>query len=99
MTGSPFLTSAPPAADDEPKDAWKLRGACRYEDPEKFFPVERNVDAQQPGKRICRHCPVVVECRVWALTHSEVGIWGGLSEYERRDIQKRMVDDVNSRRR
>ncbi|HZA80157.1 MAG TPA: WhiB family transcriptional regulator, partial [Actinomycetes bacterium] len=42
------------------------------------------------AKAICRSCPVLVECREYALLVREPhGIWGGLNEYERRQLLAR----------
>lgn len=68
------------------------RGACRDHDPELFFPVsefgpvgERQV-AQ--AKAVCHlECPVLEECRAFALANSVDGIWGGMSEAERRALR------------
>ena len=70
--------------------SWRLKGLCADEDPELFFPSERNELAQQPAKAICKSgCPVLRECRTYAMIHPEaVGVWGGLSEYERRRLRK-----------
>jgi len=45
---------------------------------------------------ICRHCPVVAECRVEALDNrNEFGVWGGMTERERRALLKRHPDVVS----
>ncbi|MEU7156023.1 WhiB family transcriptional regulator [Streptomyces chrestomyceticus] len=75
-------------------------GACatfkfgeRAEDPELFFPVGDTGSAlAQVGvaKAVCRRCPVMGTCQDWALTTGEEwGVWGGLSEEERRNIRRR----------
>lgn len=74
---------------------WRYRGACRDEDPELFFPVGRSESAhamQQTAeaKAVCRRCPVQTECRAWALSaRPEYGVFGGLSEDERRAMLRR----------
>jgi WhiB family redox-sensing transcriptional regulator len=66
--------------DDEP---WAEYGTCMTADPELFFPdVGEHVNA---AKRVCALCPVVLECAEYAIRVDERhGIWGGLSEKERR---------------
>ncbi len=65
--------------------AWQLRATCRDYDPEIWQPRNER-DAEIP-RAICRHCPVIVQCRAWALDNHEVyGVWGGLSESERASI-------------
>ncbi|MDQ3456866.1 MAG: WhiB family transcriptional regulator [Actinomycetota bacterium] len=60
---------------------WVLQAACRSLDPEEMFVPGK---AQKDVKRICRHCPVQLDCAVDALdNHIEHGVWGGLTERER----------------
>jgi WhiB family redox-sensing transcriptional regulator len=81
--------------EDDP-NAWKLKGACRarhrdgslVHNPEIFFPENRAERYQRPGKKICAHCPVIEQCRAHAMVFDEFGIWGGLSEYDRRHLKK-----------
>lgn len=76
--------------------AWQQRAACRGSDPELFFP-DRGEDAD-PAKKICADCPVRQECLEAALARGErFGIWGGMSERERRKIRRtrRAGADVN----
>jgi WhiB family redox-sensing transcriptional regulator len=71
---------------------WRFRAACRTEDPELFFPVGSSGPALlQLGeaKSVCRRCPVLLQCRMWALsTGQETGVWGGLSADERRVVRR-----------
>jgi WhiB family redox-sensing transcriptional regulator len=68
---------------------WQLRGACRDMDSAAFFhpdrergPARTHRDAQ--AKRVCHRCPVIVQCREYALGVQEpFGVWGGLSAAER----------------
>jgi WhiB family redox-sensing transcriptional regulator len=71
---------------DTPK--WQEDSSCSQADPESWFPEKGGSVAY--AKRICRRCPVRAECLAWALTHDERhGIWGGLSEAERRKLKQR----------
>lgn len=67
---------------------WRHKALCRDEDPELFFPLgEEGPSAQQinDAKQICARCPALLQCRDWALkTGQEAGIWGGMTESERR---------------
>jgi WhiB family redox-sensing transcriptional regulator len=66
---------------------WSSQSACQYTDPEVFFP-EKGKNANQ-AKQICRRCPVKGECLEFAVqTCQEHGIWGGLSEPERRELRR-----------
>ena len=63
---------------------WPLRAACRGVDPDALF-VEGA--AQNTAKRICIGCPVQYECLAEALdSRSESGVWGGMTERERRAL-------------
>ncbi len=68
---------------------WQTRGACRDVDSRIFFhPAgERGTPHEQrdqAAKRICARCPVLLDCRRYALEAEEpYGVWGGLSEDER----------------
>jgi len=66
---------------------WTLRAACRGIDPERLYVSGA---AQQEAKRICRHCPVRYECLAEALdAGDEYGVWGGMTERERRALRRR----------
>ena len=69
---------------------WRDQAACRDADPELFFPDgdTRSTRAQvKTAKLICRGCPVSATCLSWALASGqEAGIWGGLTEDERRRL-------------
>lgn len=81
-----------PAADvavDRPKH-WADERACRDEDPETFFPPGRATHMIARAQRICGRCPVRAECLNEALeTEQDFGVWGGLSEFERRRLHGR----------
>jgi WhiB family redox-sensing transcriptional regulator len=69
---------------------WQERALCAQTDPEAFFP-ERG-GSTKDAKAICMACEVRSECLEYALTHRErFGIWGGLSERERRPLEKRAM--------
>lgn len=72
---------------------WRHRAICRDEDPELFFPIGNTGPALlqiEQAKTVCRRCPVVQECLAWALeSGQDAGVWGGLSEDERRALKRR----------
>ena len=80
-----------PASGHRPN--WRTRAACRDADPELFFPEDHPLSARtrvKAAKLICRSCPVSATCLNWALADGqEAGIWGGLTEYERRKLHRR----------
>ena len=71
--------------DEEPD--WQERALCAQTDPEAFFPEKGG--STREAKRICSGCDVRAECLDYALAHDErFGIWGGLSERERRRLRR-----------
>jgi WhiB family redox-sensing transcriptional regulator len=71
----------------ENRDTWWERAACRATDPEDLF-VEGA--AQSSAKRICSACVVRTECLSHALDQRiEHGVWGGMTERERRALLRR----------
>jgi WhiB family redox-sensing transcriptional regulator len=71
-----------------PDRAWQSQANCMGVDPDLFFP-ERGASTRE-AKEVCRGCVVREDCLEYALSNSEkFGIWGGLSERERRKIRRR----------
>ena len=72
---------------------WRHNAACLTEDPELFFPIGNTGPALQQieeAKAVCRTCPVIDTCLKWALENGQdAGVWGGLSEDERRSLKRR----------
>ena len=70
---------------------WRHKAACLTEDPELFFPVGNTALAQiEEAKKICQRCEVIDQCLAWALeAGQDHGVWGGMSEDERRAIKRR----------
>lgn len=67
---------------------WDVEAACQSADPELFFPNSSFADTRA-AKRICRGCPVRVQCLEFALSSRlEYGVWGGLTENERRSLRR-----------
>lgn len=68
--------------------AWQEDALCAQTDPEAFFPEKGG--STRDAKRICSSCEVRAQCLEYALKNDErFGIWGGLSERERRKLRKR----------
>jgi WhiB family transcriptional regulator, redox-sensing transcriptional regulator len=66
---------------------WASRGACRSEDPDSLFVQGA---AQNRAKAVCMSCPVRTECLADALDNRiEFGVWGGMTERERRALLRR----------
>lgn len=47
------------------------------------------------ARRLCGTCDVRTACALWGIHHENWGIWGGLSEHERRDIRRRRGIELN----
>ena len=103
VSARPYLslvTEAPVAFDPVPvafedeelpaADQWQDRALCAQTDPEAFFPEKGG--STREAKKICLGCEVRTECLEYALAHDErFGIWGGLSERERRRIKRGVI--------
>ena len=106
----PFLTlltdtSPAPAAEPMPQspwseirpteEGWRVDALCAETDPEAFFPEKGG--STREAKRVCTGCTVRAECLEFALGNDErFGIWGGLSERERRRLRVQRRDAVSA---
>ena len=104
MTASPYQASVPTdwfvdpvalgvpkvrriAEDESDQLSWQADSLCAQTDPEAFFPEKGG--STREAKRICSTCEVKSQCLEYALQNDErFGIWGGLSERERRKVRK-----------
>ena len=95
----PFLAlvtdSSAPVGDSTPwselspagEETWRQDALCAETDPEAFFPEKGG--STREAKRVCSGCEVRAECLEYALAKDErFGIWGGLSERERRRLRR-----------
>lgn len=74
--------------DDGGALSWQTDALCSQTDPEAFFPEKGG--STREAKKICQQCEVKSECLDYALSNDErFGIWGGLSERERRRLRRR----------
>lgn len=73
--------------EDQGQLAWQTDALCAQTDPEAFFPEKGG--STRDAKRVCAACPVSEACLDYAMEHDEkFGIWGGLSERERRRLRR-----------
>lgn len=74
---------------------WRQLAACADHDPGLFFPAGETgpaVEQIRQAKRICSGCDVQEECLMYAIDTNQVaGIWGGLTEDERRPVRRRWL--------
>jgi WhiB family redox-sensing transcriptional regulator len=85
----PLLLGVAGAYTDSENDplGWQGDALCAQTDPEAFFPEKGG--STRDAKRICSGCEVKAQCLEYALANDErFGIWGGLSERERRKLKK-----------
>ena len=76
-------------------ETWGQRARCRSSDPDALF-VQGAL--QHEAKRLCRACPVRTECLAEALDGQlEFGVWGGMTERERRALLRRRPNVVSWR--
>lgn len=69
---------------------WQARAACNEVEPDSLFVQGA---AQREVRSVCQACPVRLECLADALdSRTEFGVWGGLTERERRALRRRRPD-------
>lgn len=74
-----------------PQPEWMKDAVCASTDPESFFP-ERG-GSPRDAKKFCLSCPVRAQCLAYAMGRDErFGVWGGLSERERRRLKRALRD-------
>jgi WhiB family redox-sensing transcriptional regulator len=67
---------------------WIDRANCRGSDPDRFF--VRGATQARAAQRLCERCPVQEACLEYALANDiDFGVWGGLTERQRRSLQRR----------
>ena len=78
---------------DTGRTNWRVAAACRDTDPDGLFVPGAE---QHDAKRVCMTCPVRTECLAEALDNRiEFGVWGGMTERERRALLRRRTEVTN----
>lgn len=78
------------SADAQWVTQWPALGRCAGSDPDALFVQGK---AQREAKVVCKACPVIAECLADALDNrTEFGVWGGMTERERRALLRRRPD-------
>jgi WhiB family redox-sensing transcriptional regulator len=81
---------------------WWSRAACSTADPELFFPISSSGPAIRQvslAKTICARCGIQQACLDYALDAGPIhGVWGGMTEHERRLLRQRERNGYASRR-
>lgn len=73
---------------------WRDSAACLDVPTELFFPIGETggyIAQAEEAKGVCAHCPVRITCLKAALDGNEAGVWGGMSERERRNLKTKMT--------
>lgn len=71
---------------------WMQDAACTRTDPDLFFPGTGM--STYRAKAVCRACPVVTECLMYAMSQPHMdGVWGGMSERARRDLRAQLRNE------
>ena len=77
----------PPTARSRWVKGWAQHGSCGKAEPDALFV---RGGAQRVAKQVCIRCPVIAECLADSLdNHTEFGVWGGMTERQRRALLKR----------
>jgi WhiB family redox-sensing transcriptional regulator len=87
-----------PVMADEGDTTWMKRGACRTDKAPTwmFFPGRGDNKSVDAAKAVCATCPVTQQCLEYAeLTSQRSGIWGGMSERERRNLRRTKYAEGN----
>lgn len=94
-------TRQPPIrrAEEDVLTDWRETARCKEMDPDLFFPVGTTGPALlqiEAAKAVCRQCDVREECLQYAIdSNQEYGIWGGLTEEERRYMRRELTARVS----
>lgn len=73
----------------ERKAQWEKRAICLGRDPELFFPVRVNL-----YEKTCIGCPVINQCKSYAIVHDEEGIWGGTTYRQRKALGELLAETL-----
>lgn len=77
--------------DRSPK--WMQEGACVIDvDPDLFFPATEADPRIPKARAVCDECSVSADCLQYAMDTFQSGIWGGLTEWERRELREQLRD-------
>ena len=70
--------------------SWMNSAKCEGMDPEKFTPMESETHKERTAKRVCKGCPVKMECLNYALETDSIGIFAGTNYSERQKMVSMM---------
>jgi WhiB family redox-sensing transcriptional regulator len=92
------MTQSPPVTEHDLARAWQEQAECvQYAGRVDFFPARG--ESVRDAKAVCSICPVRSECLEFAMRLKVVhGVWGGLSERERRFLRRERNRDAIGKR-
>jgi WhiB family redox-sensing transcriptional regulator len=66
---------------------------CRREDPEVFFSLDNErgpakLARESAARAICARCVIQADCLAFALSRDDYGVWGGMTQEERRKLKR-----------
>ncbi|MEX1279755.1 MAG: WhiB family transcriptional regulator [Acidimicrobiia bacterium] len=74
---------------------WRTKAACRSLPDSMFFLAGDDFAGMKAAKEVCADCPVKEPCLEFAvLTNQSLGIWGGTTPNERRQIRRRWLREL-----
>jgi len=83
-------------SDIEAKEMWRFEANCRGVDTNVLYPKANDAAGNKVAKKICELCPVREPCLDYAIENNqEHGVWGGVSEKERRRITRNRRHKAN----
>jgi WhiB family redox-sensing transcriptional regulator len=86
--GSPIVGRPCESREIVTEQSWRADARCKNMATDLFYPFGEDQSLIDSAKAVCRLCPVIMECREFALSRNEVyGIFGGLSEADRRRLR------------
>jgi WhiB family redox-sensing transcriptional regulator len=80
----------------QPDHGWRAYALCAQTDPALFYPEEGQSTA--PARAVCMGCEVRRECLAYALEREPLGVWGGLSQGQRKAMKRRRRTTENGAR-
>lgn len=82
--------------------SWSQKAKCKDIGPradEMFFPDTRNPNSLRDlklGKQFCTDCPVISQCKIYAIAHGVFGVWGGTSKKDRDKISPLAIQAIKT---
>lgn len=71
------------------EEGWKAQAACKGKPVAMFYPDPGYLGTtHKAALEICQTCPVKIQCGEYAIANKEPGIWGGLTEADRRKSRR-----------